>query len=60
MKMLTSKSKPYTIISDNPKLDTTGMAGKPMDYSDMVDGYKPLPMNIAQMMGKRKETQPKK
>jgi len=60
MKMSKSKSKPYKIISENPKMDTSGMAGKPMDYSDMIVEYKPPPMNIGQMMAKCKETQPKK
>lgn len=60
MKMSKPKTKPYTIISDNPKMDTTGMAGKPMDYSDMLTEYKPPPMTIGQMMDKAKETQPKK
>jgi hypothetical protein len=60
MKMSKPKGKQFTVISDNPKMDTTGMAGKPMDYSDMMVEYKPPPMSLRQMMGKCKETQPKK
>ena len=60
MKMSKSKSKPYTIISENPKMDTSGMAGKPMDFSSMVMEYKAPPMPLSMMMAKAKETQPKK
>jgi len=60
MKMSKSKSKPYTAISDNPKLDTTGMAGKPMDYCGAEGEYKPPPMTVMQMMDRHKAIQPKK
>jgi hypothetical protein len=47
--MKTSKaSKPYEIISDNPKMDTTGMAGKPAPMEDYK--YVPPTITIKQMM----------
>jgi hypothetical protein len=60
MKASKSQSKPYKIISENPKMDTSGMAGKPMDFSDMVVEYKAPPMPLSMMMGKCKETRAKK
>jgi hypothetical protein len=59
--MATKKSgKAYTIISENPKMDTSGMAGKPMDYSDMIVEYTPPPMNLGQMMSKKAQVENKK
>jgi hypothetical protein len=61
MKPTKSKDgKPYKIISENPKMDTSGMAGKPMDYSDMVVEYKPPPMTLDMMMAKVGQAQRKK
>jgi len=60
MKMSKPQSKPYKVISENPKMDTSGMAGKPVDYSDMVIEFKPPPMPLSMMMAKSKETKPKK
>jgi hypothetical protein len=41
-------SKPYTILSDNPKMDTSGMAGKPKPME--VYAYTPPPMDIEDIM----------
>jgi len=58
--MATKKSgKAYTIISENPKMDTSGMAGKPMEW-DMAVEYTPPPMNLQQMMRKRAKAECKK
>lgn len=54
------QGKPYTVISENPKMDTSGMAGKPMDYSMLMMEYTPPPMPLSMMMAKAKQTQPKK
>ena len=42
--------KQFTILSDNPKIDTSGLAGKPapMEIYDLE--YKMPPMTIKQIM----------
>jgi hypothetical protein len=40
--------KDYTIISDNEKMDTSGMAGKPKEYEPME--WKQPVMTIKDMM----------
>ena len=50
MKMSKSKaSKSYEIISTNPKMDTSGMAGKPKEF-EMMTMYKPPVMTIDDML----------
>lgn len=44
--------KSYEIISDNPKMDTSGMAGKPMPMPELRP-FKMPPMTIEQMMEER-------
>jgi|Laugresp1bdmlbsn_1035097.scaffolds.fasta_scaffold69035_2 hypothetical protein len=48
MKAKAKNGKPYTIISQNEKMDTSGMAGKPMEYGMME--YKPPLMPVAKMV----------
>jgi hypothetical protein len=60
MKSKSKNGKAYTIISENPKMDTSGMAGKPVEFSDMMMEYKPPTMPLNMMLSKAKETQPKK
>ena len=52
MKMSKSKKsgKPSTIMSENPKMDTSGMAGKPVEY-EMVE-YEPMKMPLGMMVRK--------
>jgi hypothetical protein len=51
MKASKSKSgKAYEIISDNPKMDTSGMAGKPAPMDMYMVEFKMPPMTIGQMM----------
>jgi len=48
--MATKKSgKAYTIISENPKMDTSGMAGKPRKFPAPVE-WTPPPMRLKDMM----------
>ena len=42
------KSKPFTILSDNPKMDTSGMAGKPKPME--VYAWTPPPMTVDDML----------
>jgi len=57
--MKKSKSgKAYEIISDNPKMDTSGMVGKPAPIEMYV--YAPRPMNIKDKMEVREMKQAKK
>jgi hypothetical protein len=57
MKASKSKSgKAYEIISDNPKMDTSGMAGKPAPMDMYMVEFKMPPMTIGQMM-ERKATE---
>lgn len=44
----TKSGKPYTVFSDNPKMDTSGMAGKPKPVE--VYEYKMPSMSIEDMM----------
>ena len=46
--------KSYTVFSDNPKMDTSGMAGKPKQY-DMEYEYKPPMMDIDDIMEMHEE-----
>ena len=50
MKAKAKSGKPYTIISQNEKMDTSGMAGKPIEYSAMMAEYKPPLMPVAEMV----------
>lgn len=43
-----TKNKPYTIYSDNPKMDTSGMAGKTKEWK-MLE-YKEPVMSIDDIM----------
>lgn len=56
----TKSSKPYTVMSENPKMDTSGMANKPMDFSDMVYEYKTPTMPLQQIVQKVSEKKAKK
>ena len=47
-----SSSKSYTIFSDNPKMDTSGMAGKPRPLP-APSPYEPPPMTIDDIMEDR-------
>ena len=49
----TKPGKPYEIISDNPKMDMTGMAGKPAPMEMYMHGYKMPNITIKQMMEAR-------
>jgi hypothetical protein len=63
MKMSKSKNgKSYQIISDNTKMDTSGMAGKPMTFDDIMGPieYTPPPMTIGQMMERKAMEKAKK
>ena len=55
MKAKSKSGKPYTIISQNEKMDTSGMANKPVDYSDMMVEYKMPPMPLCDMVRKVSE-----
>lgn len=48
-------TKPYVIFSENEKMDTSGMANKPMDFSEMVYEYSPPKMPVQQMVQKYSE-----
>lgn len=51
MKMSKSKSgKPFQVFSDNPKMDTSGLAGKPAPMEMYMVEYKMPPMTIDQIM----------
>ena len=52
------KAKPFTILSDNPKLDTSGMAGKPKPME--VYAYVPPPMSIEDIMEEHENKTSKK
>lgn len=43
-----TKNKPYTIYSDNPKMDTSGMAGKTKEWKILE--YKEPVMSIDDIM----------
>jgi hypothetical protein len=47
-------------MSENPKMDTSGMANKPMDFSDMVYEYKTPTMPLQQIVQKVSEKKAKK
>lgn len=51
-------SKPYTILSDNPKMDTSGMAGKPKPME--VYAWTPPPMSIEDIMEEHEKKTSKK
>jgi hypothetical protein len=53
------QGKPYTIISENEKMDTSGMANKTISYTDMMVEYEPMKKPLRMMvkefaMGKAK------
>ena len=52
------KAKPFTILSDNPKLDTSGMAGKPKPME--VYAYVPPSMSIDDIMEEHEKKTSKK
>jgi hypothetical protein len=54
----TKSGKPYTIISENPKMDTSGMAGKPMELS--MYEFKMPTMSLNQMLSKLAQREMKK
>lgn len=61
MKDTKSKSgKAYEIISDNTKMDTSGMAGKPAPMEIYIGSYTPPPMTIEQMMAQKAMKEAKK
>jgi len=45
---INQKAKPFTVMSTNPKMDTSGMAGKPRPME--VYAYTPPPMSIDDML----------
>jgi hypothetical protein len=54
VKMSNKKSgKPFTILSENPKMDTSGMANKPVEF-EMYE-YEPMKMPLGQMVRKYSE-----
>lgn len=58
--MATKKSgKAYEIISTNTKMDTSGMAGKPMPMPSLSK-WTPPPMTLEQMMEEREKKTSKK
>lgn len=52
------KSKPFTILSDNPKMDTSGMAGKPRPIETYE--WKPPVMTIGDIMEEHEKKMAKK
>lgn len=51
--MKTSKmkqGKPYTVISENEKMDTSGMANQPLNYIDMMVEYAPMKKPLSMMV----------
>ena len=58
MKKSSKPSKSYTIISENPKMDTSGMAGKPAPLR--VYEFKMPTMSLGDMMEAREMKQAKK
>lgn len=57
MKAKAKIGKPYTIISQNEKMDTSGMAGKSVEYGMME--YKPPLMPVDKMVHEFCETDAK-
>ena len=53
-------SKKYTIYSENEKLDTSGMAGKPVPMDMYVYEIKMPTMNLRQMMETKEHKEQKK
>jgi hypothetical protein len=56
--MKTSKmkqGKPYTIVSKNEKMDTSGMANQPVDLMDYMVEYKQPTMPLQDMVRKVSE-----
>ena len=53
---ISKAAKPYEIMSENPKMDTSGMAGKPMPMDMYTYEMKMPTMNLREMM----ETKAKK
>lgn len=43
-------AKPYEIMSENPKMDTSGMAGKPMPVEMYTYEMEMPTMNLREMM----------
>jgi len=52
------KSKPFTILSDNKKMDTSGMAGKPKPME--VYAWTTPPMSIDDIMEEHEKKTSKK
>jgi RecB family endonuclease NucS len=52
------KAKPFTVLSDNPKMDTSGMAGKPKKYEPIE--WKPPVMTIDDIMEEHEKKTSKK
>lgn len=55
---ISQKGKPFTILSDNPKMDTSGMAGKPKPVE--VYSWTPPPMDIEDIMEEHEKKTNKK
>jgi hypothetical protein len=53
------QGKPYTIFSENPKMDTSGMAGKPITY-DLIIEYEPPTMPLSMMIASSPQGKSKK
>ena len=49
-----------TIISDNPKMDTSGMAGKPIPMDDFGIERKPPVMKFEDIRSRAPQMQPKR
>jgi hypothetical protein len=60
MKSSGKATKDYTIMSENPKMDTSSMANKPMDFSEIMMEYTPPKMSLPQMVRKISEKAKKK
>jgi hypothetical protein len=59
--MKKSKSgKDYTVYSENPKMDTSGMAGKPMPMEMYTYELKMPTMNLNEMMRVKAKKEAKK
>lgn len=55
---ISQKGKPFTILSDNPKMDTSGMAGKPKPVE--VYSWTPPSMDIEDIMEEHEKKTSKK
>jgi hypothetical protein len=58
--MKAKPTKDYTIYSANPKMDTSGMAGKPAPMEMYTMEFKMPPMNLNEMMRVKAEKEEKR